>query len=248
MDFGLTGKTAIITGAASGIGAAIAERFCVEGANVVVADIDGNKAYAHVDSLKQSGAHALAVRTDVTDEQSVETLVNRARQAFGSVHVLVNNAGFTRDMRITKMTERDWDAVIDVTLKGAFFCTRAVIGHFAAQGWGRVINISSRAHLGNAGQANYSAAKAGLIGFTKSMALENGRFNITVNAVAPGIIDTEMVRALPHYGKIREAAEKNTPIPRLGEAGDVADAVAFLASERAGYITGEVLHVTGGRY
>ena len=158
MDFGLAGKTAIITGAASGIGAAIAERFCVEGANVVVADIDGNKADAHVDSLKQSGAHALAVRTDVTDEQSVETLVNRARDVFGSVHVLVNNAGFTRDMRITKMTERDWDAVIDVTLKGAFFCTRAVIGHFAAQGWGRVINISSRAHLGNAGQANYSAA------------------------------------------------------------------------------------------
>lgn len=248
MDFGLTGKTAIITGAAGGIGAAIAERFCGEGANVVVADIDENKAAASVESLKRSAGRALAVRADVTDEQSVQSLVTSAHDMFGSVHVLVNNAGFTRDMRITKMTERDWDAVIDVTLKGAFFCTRAVIGYMAGQGWGRVINISSRAHLGNPGQANYSAAKAGLIGFTKSMALENGRFNITVNAVAPGLIDTEMVRSHPHYDKLREAAEKNTPIPRLGQAGDVADAVAFLASERAGYITGEVLHVTGGRY
>lgn len=248
MDLGLAGKTAIITGAAGGIGAAIAERFCTEGANVVVADIDESKAAARVGSLKQSGARVLAVQTDVTDERSVEMLVNRAHEAFGSVHVLVNNAGFTRDMRITKMTERDWDAVIDVTLKGAFFCTRAVIGHFAAQNWGRVIGISSRAHLGNPGQANYSAAKAGLIGFTKSMALENGRFNITVNAVAPGLVDTEMVRSHPHFDKLRAAAEKNTPIPRLGQTEDVADAVAFLASERAGYITGEVLHVTGGRY
>ena len=248
MDFGLMGKTAIVTGAAGGIGAAIAQRFCVEGANVVVADIDESKATACVGPLNQSGARALAVRVDVTDEQSVEMMVNRARDAFGSVHILVNNAGFTRDMRITKMTERDWDAVIDVTLKGAFFCTRAVIEHFAAQNWGRVINISSRAHLGNPGQANYSAAKAGLIGFTKSMALENGRFNITVNAVAPGLIDTEMVRSHPHYEKFRAAAERNTPISRMGRTEDVADAVAFLASERAGYITGEVLHVTGGRY
>jgi 3-oxoacyl-[acyl-carrier protein] reductase len=151
-------------------------------------------------------------------------------------------------MRITKMSEADWDAVVDVVLKGAFLCTRAAIPPMAAQGFGRIINISSRAHLGNPGQANYSAAKAGIHGFTKAMALENGRNWITVNAVAPGIVDTDAVKGLPHYQKIRANAEKNTPIPRIGAPIDVASAVAFLASEFAGFITGEVLHVTGGRY
>jgi 3-oxoacyl-[acyl-carrier protein] reductase len=175
-------------------------------------------------------------------------MVDAAVTSLGGLHILVNNAGFTRDMRITKMSADDWDAVVDVVLKGAFLCTRAAIPHLAEQKWGRIVNISSRAHLGNAGQANYSAAKAGLLGFTRAMALENGRNMITVNAVAPGIIGTDAVTGLPHFAKIKENAEKTTPIPRIGEVEDVAAAITFLASEAAGYITGEVLHVTGGRY
>jgi 3-oxoacyl-[acyl-carrier protein] reductase len=151
-------------------------------------------------------------------------------------------------MRISRMGVDDWDAVVDVIMKGAFLCTRAVIPHFTEQKWGRIVNISSRAHLGNPGQANYSAAKAGVIGLTRAMSLEAGRAFITVNAVAPGIIDTPLVRSLPHFDKVRENAERTTPIPRIGQPEDVADAVAFLVSERAGYISGDVLHVTGGRY
>jgi 3-oxoacyl-[acyl-carrier protein] reductase len=146
------------------------------------------------------------------------------------------------------MSEADFDAVVDVILKGAFLCARTVVPGMTERGWGRIINMSSRAHLGNRGQANYSAGKAGLIGFTKALSLELGRNNITVNAVAPGLIGTAAVRNLPHFENIREAAEKNTPIPRIGEPEDIAAAVTFLASERAGYITGEVVHVTGGRY
>jgi 3-oxoacyl-[acyl-carrier protein] reductase len=175
-------------------------------------------------------------------------MVEATLHAFGEVHILVNNAGFQRDMHLTRMPEESWDAVVDVVLKGAYLCTRAVMPHFIEQRWGRVINMSSRAHLGNPGQANYSAAKAGLLGFTRALAMEEGRYFVTVNSVAPGVIDTEAIRALPHYAKVREAAEKNTPIPRIGQPGDVADAVLFLASERASYISGEVLHVTGGRY
>jgi len=248
MDLGLTDKVALVTGAANGIGAAIAERLAAEGARVVVADIDAKGACERVRRLQQTGAQALAIGADVTDEASVASLVETSVEAFGSVHILVNNAGFTRDMRITKMGLDDWDAVVNVILKGAFLCTRAVLPHMTEQRWGRIVNISSRAHLGNAGQANYSAAKAGLIGFTRAMSLENARFGVTVNAVAPGIIDTEAVRRLPHFEKIREAAEKNTPVPRIGRPEDVADVVAFLASECASYVSGDLLHVSGGRY
>lgn len=250
MDLGLKDKVALVTGGARGIGAAICERFAAEGARVAVVDRDGDGAEAHAAALRERGAEAMAVQADVTSEASVAAMVQAVVQRFGTVHVLVNNAGFTRDMRITKMQESDWDAVVDVILKGAFLCTRAVIPLMSAEGqrWGRVVNISSRAHLGNAGQANYSAAKAGLLGFTRAMSLENGRFGITVNAVAPGIIDTQAVRDLPHYEKVRENAVKTTPVPRLGEPADVASAVAFLASDLAGYISGDVLHVSGGRY
>ena len=142
----------------------------------------------------------------------------------------------------------NWDAVVDVILKGAFLCTKAVLPGMMERQWGRVVNVSSRAHLGNPGQANYSAAKAGIIGFTRAMSLENGRHFITVNAVAPGIINTEAVRNLRHYEKIKENAERSLPIPRIGEAEDVAAAIAVLASERMAYVTGDVLHITGGRY
>lgn len=250
MDLGLKGKVVIVTGGARGIGEAIASRFAAEGARVAVVDLNEQGAKAHAARLCEQGAEAIGLAVDVSDEASVAAMVAAVAERFGSVHVLVNNAGFTRDMRITKMQLADWDSVVDVILKGAFLCTRAVMPFMTAEGqrWGRVVNISSRAHLGNAGQANYSAAKAGLIGFTRAMSLENGKFGVTVNAIAPGIIDTQAVRDLPHYDKVRENAIKTMPVPRMGEPADVANAVAFLASEGAGYISGDVLHVSGGRY
>jgi len=250
MDLELHGRVAIVTGAARGIGAAVAERLCVEGAKVAIADRDPVAAEQMASRLAHRGFDALALPVDVTHEQSVDHLVQGVVARWGTIHVLVNNAGFTRDMRITEMGVNDWDSVVDVILKGAFLCTRAVLPHMTheEQRWGRIVNISSRAHLGNPGQANYSAAKAGLIGFTRAMSLENGRFGVTVNAVAPGIIDTQGVRDLPHYQKVRENAEKNTPVPRIGQPDDVADVVAFLASARASYVSGDVLHVSGGRY
>jgi 3-oxoacyl-[acyl-carrier protein] reductase len=248
MDLGITGKVAIVTGGGSGLGAETCRRFAAEGVRLTVADIDIAKAQAMADAIKTAGGQAIAVKADVINAASVAAMVDAAKEAFGSIHILVNNAGFQRDMHLTKMPEESWDAVVDVVLKGAYLCSKAVMPHLIEQRWGRVINMSSRAHLGNPGQSNYSAAKAGLIGFTRALAMEEGRFNITVNAVAPGLIDTEAVQALPHYAKVRENAEKTTPIPRIGVPGDVADAVLFLASERASYISGEVLHVTGGRY
>jgi len=244
MDLGLKEKVAIITGGGNGIGAAACRRLAAEGARVLVADVNLEKAQQCANEIAKSGGVARAVRADVTDETSVQSMVESAISELGGLHILVNNAGFTRDMRITKMSVGDWDAVVDVVLKGAFLCTRATIPHLSEQKFGRIVNISSRAHLGNPGQANYSAAKAGILGFTRAMAMENGRNWITVNAVAPGIIGTDAVTGLPHFGKIKENAEKTTPIPRIGEVEDVAAAIAFLASEGAGYITGEVLHVT----
>lgn len=248
MDLGLKGKTAIVTGAASGIGAGIASRLAEEGCNVAVADLNLEAASDQVAAIKAAGGSAMAVKANVANAGEVKAMVDMTVAAFGGVHILVNNAGLARDGRITRMSEADWDIVLDVILKGAFNCTKAVLPHMNDQKWGRIINISSRAHLGNPGQANYAAAKAGIIGFTKSMALENGRNFITANAVAPGLIDTPFVRAHPKWDMIRENAEKTTPIPRTGVVEDVADAVAFLASERASYVTGDVLHVTGGRY
>lgn len=248
MDLGISGKIAVITGAGSGIGAAIALTLGNEGAKVVVADIDGAKAEAWAGELSGRGIQAIAAKADVSDSASVEAMTLRAVEEFGGIDILVNNAGFQRDMRIGKMSETDWDSVVDVILKGAFICSKAALPHMIDKKWGRIVNMSSRAYLGNPGQANYSAAKAGLLGFTRALALENGKFGVTVNAVAPGIIDTAAIQALPHYEKVRENAEKTTPVPRLGRVEDVADAVAFLVSERSSYINGDVLHVTGGRY
>lgn len=248
MHLGLEGKVAIVTGSARGIGAETALALAEEGARLVVTDIDAGAAAAHCAALQGAGHQAVAVPADVTRGVDVERLIRAAVDAFGTVHVLVNNAGFARDARITKLSEADWDAVVDTVLKGAFLCTRAAAPLMSAQRWGRVINISSRAHLGNPGQANYSAAKAGILGFSAALALELGRDGITVNTIAPGFIETDGVRNLPHYQKIRDNALVRTPVGRLGVPRDIASAVCFLASEAAGYITGATLHVTGGRF
>lgn len=248
MQLGLTDKVAIVTGSGRGIGAATARALAEEGARIVVTDIDAQATAESCAALQRDGFSAIGVAADVTKAAAVERLVQAALDAFGSVHVLVNNAGFARDARITKLSEADWDAVVDTVLKGAFLCTRAVAPVMAAQHWGRVVNISSRAHLGNPGQANYSAAKAGILGFSAALALELGRDGITVNTIAPGFIETDGVRKLPHYQKIKDNAIARTPIGRLGVPRDIASVVAFLASEAAGYITGATLHVTGGRY
>ncbi|MDB5824219.1 MAG: 3-oxoacyl-[acyl-carrier protein] reductase [Herminiimonas sp.] len=248
MDLGLQGKVAIVTGSARGLGAATARRLAKEGATVVVTDIDRDGTAAMAESLKTDGFNAIGIACDITKSAEVRQLVDATVAAFGSVHVLVNNAGFPRDTLLTKMSEDDWDNVIEVILKGSFLTSKAVMPLMIEQQWGRIVNISSRAYLGNPGQANYAAAKAGILGLTRALAIEEGRYNITVNAVAPGFIETEAVKSLGHFEKIREAAIKMAPLRRTGQPEDIADAVAFLASECAAFITGETLHVTGGRY
>jgi 3-oxoacyl-[acyl-carrier protein] reductase len=248
MDFSMNGLVVLVTGAGSGIGAETAKSFAALGAKVAVVDKNRDGAQIVRDAIVGAEGVAEAYEMDVTDEDSVKGIVERIQRDLGSVSVLVNNAGFTRDMKITKMSVTDWDAVVDVVLKGAFLCSRAVLPGMADARYGRIVNVSSRAHLGNPGQANYSSAKAGIIGFTRALSLEWGKHNITVNAVAPGIINTTAVTNLPHYEKIRESAERTTPIPRIGETADVANAIVFLGSRHASYITGETLHVTGGRY
>ena len=248
MDLGLKDKVAIVTGSARGIGAATARRLAQEGAKVVVTDIRPEPARATTAALLADGLSAHCVIADITRAADVQRLVHETVDTFGGVQVLVNNAGFPRDQYLVKMSEEDWDLVTAVMLKGAFLATRAVMPRMIEQGFGRVVNISSRAHFGNPTQANYSAAKAGLIGMAKALAMEEGRYGITVNCVAPGLIDTEMVQTLPTYQALKERAIQAQPVKRLGRPQDVADAVAFLASEAAGFISGEVLHVTGGRY
>ncbi|MFT3819296.1 MAG: 3-oxoacyl-ACP reductase FabG [Rubrivivax sp.] len=248
MDLGLKDKVAIVTGSARGLGAATARRLAEEGAKVVVTDIQRDAAEATAAALRAAGLAAHCVVGDITQVADVQRLVDETVATFGGVGILVNNAGFPRDRYLVKMSEDDWDAVMAVMLKGAFLATKAVMPHLIEKGWGRVINISSRAHFGNPTQANYAAAKAGLIGMAKALALEEGRYGVTVNCVAPGFIDTEMVQALSTYETIKERAVQAQPIKRVGTPADIADAVAFLASECAGFISGEVLHVTGGRY
>jgi 3-oxoacyl-[acyl-carrier protein] reductase len=248
MDFGLKDKVAIVTGSARGIGAATARRLAQEGVKVVINDIQRERAEQTAAQLVADGFQAHCIVADVTKQADVQALVDETVQRFGGVHILVNNAGAPRDKYLTKMSEDDWDFVIDVMLKGAFLMSKAVMPKMIEQGWGRVINLSSRAHFGNPTQANYSAAKAGLIGMAKALSMEEGRYGITVNCVAPGFIETEMIQALPTYETIKERAIAAQPVKRVGRPDDIADAITFLASERASFISGEVLHVTGGRY
>ena len=248
MELGLKGKVALITGSGRGLGACMARMFAEEGARIIVTDIAEETARASAKALTDRGFEAIAVIGDVTVADHVKNVVDTGMKAFGRIDVLVNNAGFPKDRLIVKMTEEEWDSVVTVILKGTFLFTRAVVPIMVEQRSGRIINIASRAHHGNPGQANYSAAKAGLIGFTGSQAREQGRFNITVNTIAPGFIETPLVFSLPNYEKIKAKTIENTPIPRLGKEEDIANAALFLASERASWITGETIHVTGGRY
>jgi len=241
------GKVAVITGASRGIGRSIALALAAEGAKIVAVDLDLAATEAVVAELKGQGAVAVAVVGNVTIAVDAEKMIDAAVQAYGRVDILVNNAGITRDGLLMRMKEDDWDAVLTVNLKGAFLCTKAASKIMTKQRSGRIINIASIVgQMGNAGQANYCASKAGLIGLTKSNARDLAKRNITVNAVAPGFIATAMTDALPE--KAREELVAQIPLERLGSPDDIANVVVFLAAERSGYITGQVLGVNGGMY
>ncbi len=244
----LAGKAVIVTGGSRGIGAAIATLLAEHGAAVIVSGRDADRLQHAVKNLQALGGDALGVVADAANREDADRLVDTARQRFGRVDVLVNNAGITRDALLVRMKDEDWDSVMEVNLRGAFLLTRAVAKAMVRQKHGgRIINITSTAGaMGNAGQANYSAAKAGLIGLTKASAREMARWGILVNAVAPGLIETDMAAALPPAA--REALVAQIPLGRIGAARDVAEMVGFLAGERAGYITGQIFHINGGLY
>jgi 3-oxoacyl-[acyl-carrier protein] reductase len=247
MDLGLRGRAAFVTGAGGAIGSAIARQLAAEGAAVAVADIDERAARSVADTLAASGARAVAVCCDVTDAASVREAHRAAVGGIGRTDILVNNAGFNRDANITDMADADWDAVMDVCLRGTFNCTRAMLPGMAENRWGRVVSIASRAALGNPGQTNYSAAKAGVIGFTRALSLEQARFGITANVVSPGLIDTPQLRASPSVDKLLETARRN-PVGFIGRPEHIAAPVVFLCSELAAYITGATLIVSGGHF
>lgn len=243
----LEGKVALVTGAAQGIGKAIAMLLAKNGADVIVSDINLEKAIETSKEIEAVGRRSIAIKVDVSKSEEVENMVERIISEFGRIDILVNNAGITRDKLILRMTEEDWDQVIDVNLKGTFNCTKAVIKYMSKQKSGKIVNIASvSGEMGNPGQANYSASKAGVIGFTKTIAREFAQRGINVNAIAPGYIETPMTEVLPD--KIKEELKKMIPMERLGRPEDVAHAVLFLVSEASSYITGQVLNVNGGIY
>jgi 3-oxoacyl-[acyl-carrier protein] reductase len=244
-------RVAIVTGGARGIGAAIARRLAGDGHAIAVFDLDADACRPLVDELVRAGGRALAVRVNVADEASVVAAVDRVADELGPPTVLVNNAGILRDNLLFKMTVDDWDQVMSVHLRGAFLTARAVQAHMVEAGFGRIVNLSSTSALGNRGQANYSAAKAGLQGFTRTLAIELGRFGVTVNAVAPGFIETDMTRATAasmglDFDDLARSVVATIPVARAGQPEDVAAAVSFLTREDAGFVSGQTLYVAGG--
>ena len=246
-----TQRTAIVTGAARGIGAAVAKRLAEDGFAVAVLDLDETACKAVVEEIVAAGGRAVAVGADVADEAAVDTAVNRVVEELGAPTVLVNNAGIIRDNMLYKMTTDDWDSVMNVHLRGSFLMSRAVQKHMTEARWGRIVNLSSTSALGNRGQANYSAAKAGLQGFTKTLAIELGKFGVTANAIAPGFIETEMTastaaRVGVPFEEFKAAAAAQIPVARAGRPGDIAHTVSFFTSEGAGFVSGQVIYVAGG--
>ncbi|MGZ4633640.1 3-oxoacyl-ACP reductase FabG [Oryzihumus sp.] len=244
-------RTAIVTGAARGIGAATAIRLAADGHAVAVLDLDEAACAQTVSVITEAGGRAIAVGVDVSQPEQVEAAVARVAEELGAPTILVNTAGIIRDNLIFKMTVEDWDAVIAVHLRGAFLMTKAVQAHMTAEKYGRIVNLSSTSAQGNRGQVNYSAAKAGLQGFTKTLAIELGRFGVTANAVAPGFIATDMTRATAERMKVSfedfiAGASAQIPVGRVGEPEDIAATVAFLTSEEAGFVSGQVIYVAGG--
>jgi 3-oxoacyl-[acyl-carrier protein] reductase len=243
----LAGKVAVVTGGTRGIGLAIARLLADDGASVVVSGRDPGRLESAAKELETSGASVLAVAADAGKREDADRLVDAAKERFGRVDVLVNNAGITRDQLLVRMKDDDWDQVLDTNLRGVFLMTRAAGKVMMRQKSGRIINISSTAGaMGNAGQVNYSAAKAGVLGLTKASARELAHWNILVNAVAPGLIETDMTAAIS--AEARDTLMQQVPLKRIGTAREVAEVVRFLAGEGAGYITGQVIHVNGGLY
>ncbi|MFC9840807.1 3-oxoacyl-ACP reductase FabG [Rhodococcus sp. NPDC127530] len=244
-------RTAIVTGAARGIGAAVAKKLASDGDAVAVLDLDESACAATVDAIESTGGRALAVGANVADEASVAAAVERVATELGAPTILINNAGITRDNLLFKMTVDDWDAVMNVHLRGAFLMSRAVQQHMVDAGFGRIVNLSSTSALGNRGQVNYSAAKAGMQGFTKTLAIELGKFGVTANAIAPGFIETEMTAATAErmgvgFEDFKKAAASQIPVNRVGQPEDIANTASFLASEGAGFVSGQVIYVAGG--
>lgn len=241
----LQGKTAIVTGAAQGIGRAIAECLAHAGADIAVADLDPERSLGTIEAVEKCGRKALNLKVNVADSNDAKAMVEQVVKTWGKIDILVNNAGITRDGLLLRMKEEDWNLVLQINLNGTFNCTKAVLQPMTKQRYGRIVNIASIVGvIGNAGQANYSASKAAVIGFTKTVGREYASRNVTVNAVAPGFIDTAMTHGLPT--DVRDTLLKQIPLGRLGTPEDVAAAVRFLVSEEASYITGHVLHVNGG--
>jgi 3-oxoacyl-[acyl-carrier protein] reductase len=244
-------RIAIVTGAARGIGAATAVRLAADGCTVAVVDLAEDAAKETVDRIAGTGGRALAVGADVSDADAVAAAVARVADELGPPTILVNNAGVLRDNLLFKMTDEDWDTVLAVHLRGAFLMSRAVQKYMTEQRWGRIVNLSSTSALGNRGQANYAAAKAGMQGFTKTLAIELGQFNVTVNAIAPGFIATDMTAATAarvgvDFATFQEAAATQIPVRRVGQPEDVAHVVSFFVSEGAGFVSGQVIYVAGG--
>lgn len=241
----LKGKTAVITGSANGIGRETAITFAKEGANVVVADFDESGGLDTVNTIKENGGAAFFQTVDVTSLESVQGLMKAAKEVYGSLDILINNAGITSDGFLTRLSETDWQKVINVNLTGVFYCTQAAVPYMIEQGKGKVISASSISGVyGNVGQTNYAATKAGVVGMTKTWAKELGKKGITVNAVAPGFIETGMVAKVPD--KVIEKMKTNIPLGRLGKPSDIAKAYLYLASDDADYVNGTVLHIDGG--
>jgi 3-oxoacyl-[acyl-carrier protein] reductase len=244
-------RVAIVTGAARGIGAATAKRLAADGFAVAVLDLDEANCADTVKAIEAAGGRALAVGVDVADAAAAEAAVERVAAELGGPTVLVNNAGITRDNMLFRMTEQDWDSVMNVHLRGAFLMTKYAQAHMTQAKYGRIVNLSSTSALGNRGQANYSAAKAGVQGFTKTLAIELGKYGITANAIAPGFIETEMTAATAERVGVtmedfKAAAASMIPVARVGQPEDIAATVSFLVSEEAGFVSGQVIYVAGG--